>query len=246
MDALNSGTYGLNCLDLTIDISAQADVELTYWYKEYGDENHAEDGCFISDDGVKFHLVQSHNDGPETWTLFTVDIDAAAASLGLDPGSAFVIRFSQYDNSSLTSDGICIDDVRVDLPTGPDLSCSVTSLSAAAGGIAIFKLSPGVQYIGREYILLGSASGTSPGIPLQGGILPLNPGFFFNCVLNRLNTANFVHFNSRLGGAGEAYARLNTLGPINPMAIGMHFDFAFTTANPFDFQSGTVGIDVTP
>ena len=46
--------------------------------------------------------------------------------------------------------------------------------------------------------------------------------------------------------SGEAYAKMNTFGPINPLAVGMHFDFAYTTVNPYDFQSKTVGIDVLP
>ena len=58
MDCVVSGTYANNALDLAIDLTGQAGVELTYWYKEFGDEDHPEDGCFVSDDGVNFHLVQ--------------------------------------------------------------------------------------------------------------------------------------------------------------------------------------------
>ena len=247
MDCINSGTYALNTLDLNIDLTGQTDAVLTYWYKEYGDEDDPEDGCFISDDGINFYLVNSHNGGPSSWTMFTVDIGAAAASYGLTMGNTFVIRFSQYDNSPLTSDGICIDDVKVDRAEVPSLSCDVTGISASAGGVALFTLDAGTAYAGREYLLLGTASGTAPGISLPGGaILPLNPGFFFHCVRTHVNNANFVHFNGTLDAVGGAFARMDSRGPINPALVGKHLDFAYTTVGPYDFQSETVGIDITP
>ncbi len=246
MDTLNSGVYALNELDLAIDLSGLDNVELSYWYKEYGDEDHAEDGCFISDDGVNFHLVNSHNGGPTAWTEFKVDIDAAAVQLGLQLNSNFVIRFQQYDNSSLTSDGICIDDVKVDVAQLPSLMCDVTTMSAAVGGKAIFYLHAGTAHGGREYVLLGTASGTTPGQPLPGGaILPLNPGHFLRCVRQRLNSWHFVQFQYFLDANGSAAAMMDSLGPIDPLLVGRHLDFAFTTIWPFDFQSETVGIDIT-
>lgn len=245
MDTLSSGNYALNTLDLTIDLAGLDNVELTYWYKEFGDEDHAEDGCFISDDGVNFHLVNSHNNGPSSWTEFRVDIDAAAAQSGLQLNSNFVIRFQHYDNSSLTSDGICIDDVSVAASQLPSLMCDVASMSAAVGGKAIFYLHAGTQHGGREYVLLGSASGTAPGQPLPGGnLLPLNPGHFFRCVRQRLNSWNFVQFRYYLDANGSGAAMMDSLGPIDPLLIGRHLDFAFTTTWPFDFQSATVGIDI--
>jgi len=246
MDSLNSGSYALNLLDLSIDLAGQAEVELTYWYKEYGDENHAEDGCYISEDGIVFYQVISHNDGPSSWQKYSVNIGEAAAANGISLSSTFVIRFSQYDNSSLKSDGICLDDVRVDLPEIHTLSSDVKTLSASVGGAAVFHLNAGVAYAGREYVLLGSAFGTSPGITLPGGAnLPLNPGFFFNCVSSRINTVNFVRFNGYFDASGEADARMDSLGPVHPCAAGKRLDFAYTTVLPFDFQSEPVGIDIT-
>lgn len=247
MDCLNSGTYALNTLDLEIDLSGETQVDLSYWYKEFGDENHADDGLFISDDGVNFHQVRSHNDGPTAWTLFTIDLDEEAAALGLTLSKDFVIRFSQYDNSPLTSDGVCIDDVSVDYPAIPALHCDVGTLSAATGGVAVFTLHAGAANAGREYLLLGSNTGTSPGYVLpSGATLPLNPGLFFYCVRTHINTSNFVHFNGHFNVLGRAHAKMDSCGPGNPYSVGMHFDFAYTTVDPYDFQSNVVGIDVVP
>lgn len=247
MDCLVSGTYAYNMLDLAIDLSGQSQVELSYWYKEFGDENHAEDGCFISDDGVNFYQVLSHNDGPSDWTMFTVDIDQAAALLGLSLNGSFVIRFSHSDNSPLTSDGICIDDVKVDGASGPALTCDTASISAAAGGQAFFMLDAGVPNAGCEYALLGTASGTTPGQLLPGGgVLPLNPGLFMQCVRAHMNGSYLIDFHGYLDASGFAIAELNTNGPLAPILAGRHLDFAFTTVGPFDFQSETVGIDILP
>ncbi len=247
MDCINSGTYALNTLDLQIDLGGETQVELSYWYKEFGDENHVEDGLFISDDGINFHQVLSHNDGPTAWTRYVVDIDNEAAALGLTLSRDFVIRFSQYDNSPLTSDGVCIDDVSVDYPAIPVLECDVDTLSTSTGGVAVFTLHAGSAYAGREYLLLGSNTGTSPGVVLpSGATLPLNPGLFFYCVRTHINTANFVHFNGVFNSLGRSHAKMDSVGPGNPYAAGMHFDFAYTTVDPYDFQSNVVGIDIVP
>ncbi|MFH1038977.1 MAG: MBL fold metallo-hydrolase, partial [PVC group bacterium] len=48
LDADN-GTYSTAGLILTIDLSTQTDVDLSFQWREFADENHAQDGVFISD-----------------------------------------------------------------------------------------------------------------------------------------------------------------------------------------------------
>ena len=57
------------------------------------------------------------------------------------------------------------------------LSVDVNSISAQSGGIVQFMLKAGSVNQNRQYFLLGSVSGTSPGIHLPGGAatLQLNP-----------------------------------------------------------------------
>ena len=44
---------------------------------------------------------------------FTVDLDAAIAAHGLSYNSTFKIRFNQFDNYGITTDGIAIDDILI-------------------------------------------------------------------------------------------------------------------------------------
>ncbi|MFH1998640.1 MAG: hypothetical protein ABIK28_03120 [Planctomycetota bacterium] len=56
------------------------------------------------------------------------------------------------------------------------LSIDTNQLTAAAGGTILFNLDAGASHASRNYLILGSATGTSPGYPLPGGMatLPLN------------------------------------------------------------------------
>ena len=56
------------------------------------------------------------------------------------------------------------------------LLSDTTSISLTAGGVATFSLSAGPTFAGLPYLLMGSLSGTSPGIPINNDTtLPLNP-----------------------------------------------------------------------
>jgi len=112
MDVSSSGNYNTNDLTLLADLSAvSSDAELTYWYKEWNDEDHSADGVSISNDGITFTQARSHNGGSSSWTEYAVDLDDAAAAAGLTLDLPLYIRWTQYDNYILGSDGIAIDDI---------------------------------------------------------------------------------------------------------------------------------------
>jgi hypothetical protein len=54
------------------------------------------------------------------------------------------------------------------------LWASATEVSAANGGTVAFDLIPGTSHAGRNYVLAGSMSGTSPGFSFGGADIPLN------------------------------------------------------------------------
>ncbi len=119
-DARNEAT-------LTLDLRGREDVELSFWMKEVGDEDHAPpassfvggadfDGVAISADGVNWHEVQGLRtaDGISgIYQEFKVDLSAAAAARGLTLGAAFKIRFNHFDNYTYGTDGFAFDDIRV-------------------------------------------------------------------------------------------------------------------------------------
>ena len=71
------------------------------------------DGVAISQDGISWYEIQGLRNLPGTNTEFVVDLDAAAAAHGLAYNSTFRIRFNQYDDFSIPSDGIGIDDISI-------------------------------------------------------------------------------------------------------------------------------------
>lgn len=117
MDCSSNGTYSYNEAWLHLDLSGETDVELKFWWKEFGDETHAGDGIyFSSNDGASFVKVQDLNGSSysnQTWTSFNLDVDALASANGLTMSSTFIVKFQQYDNYRMTSDGFTFDDIEV-------------------------------------------------------------------------------------------------------------------------------------
>jgi M6 family metalloprotease-like protein len=132
-DTTRNGVYSLNELILTIDLTGESGLMLVFYHKEFLDEDHImsaffigsenSDGVAISDDGTSWHRVQGLTgpDGISTYyTPFVVDLDAAVASAGISYNSSFKIKFQQYDNYPIGSDGFAIDEILI---TAPVLSC---------------------------------------------------------------------------------------------------------------------------
>jgi len=118
-------------------------------------------------------------------------------------------------------------------------------LSEAMGGTVSFTLDGKASNAGRVYLLLGSITGTAPGMPLPGGqaILPLNWDLFTVLVLANLNSPAFQGFMSTLGSNGTAMAVFNTLGPM-PGTAGLTLSFAYCLNDPWDFVSNPVQVAI--
>jgi PKD repeat protein len=113
-DTTGNTTYNQNEALLHVDLSGQSNVDLAFWWKEWNDEDHTQDGVFFSDDGgSSFAKVHSLVGGTTTYQQIVLDVDQLAASNGLSLTGTFVIKFQQYDNYPISSDGFAIDDVSV-------------------------------------------------------------------------------------------------------------------------------------
>jgi hypothetical protein len=147
-----------------------------------------------------------------------------------------------YSGGGPDPDITFIDDVSIILD---DLYCDTYALSEKGGSIN-FSLGAGVANANRNYILLGSISGTTPGTPLPGGMvtLPLNWDIFTNLVITFANTPAFTNFMGPLDAGGNASASLN-VGPFSG-ATGLSMYFAYTLPFPYDFVSTPVKIDIVP
>ena len=87
-----------------------------------GDETHTQDGVYFSSNGgtsyVKVYSLNGGSYSDNTWRTFTLDVDALAAANGLALSSTFVVKFQQYDDYPIATDGFAFDDISVTVPAG--------------------------------------------------------------------------------------------------------------------------------
>ncbi|MEW6747161.1 MAG: right-handed parallel beta-helix repeat-containing protein [Planctomycetota bacterium] len=128
------------------------------------------------------------------------------------------------------------------------LEASPFELSAGLGGSVNLYLNTGTPWGGRPYLVLGSVSGTAPGIPLPGGlcVLPLQWDIFTGLVIKFANTPPFTGFRSTLDPGGSGMARFDSLGPMPPETVGLTFGFAFALTGAWDLASNPIGVIIGP
>ncbi|HVX60745.1 MAG TPA: pre-peptidase C-terminal domain-containing protein, partial [Pirellulales bacterium] len=155
MDSSAVGQYALNEAVYTVDLNGILDAGLTFRHISYNDETHSlpadfvghynGDGVAISDDGIHWRTILSAPTNG-TWMSTTVDLAAAAAAAGMTLGSNFKIKFQQYDDSPISSDGRGYDDItitapqdvyRFDLAAGDTATLQATPSSGGAVGLTL-------------------------------------------------------------------------------------------------------------
>jgi len=134
--------------------------------------------------------------------------------------------------------------------SSPTLDADKYTISASLGGAVNFHLDVGHHnsYGGeRYYLLLGSLSGTEPGIPLPGGVaaLPLVWDSFTDRVLGGLNSSKYQNFLGTYDQYGEAVATMNT-SPLDPKHVGKRIYFAFCSDDPFNLVSNPIVVEIVP
>jgi hypothetical protein len=139
-------------------------------------------------------------------------------------------------------------DVGADEFTGlHPLEATVFEISAATGGTVHFALAGDTMNAGRNYLLLGSVSGTAPGTDLPGGLetLRVNMDWFTDLELLLLGTPIFQDFLGTMDVWGNAAAQLN-VPPLPPFTAGITMHYAYCCNSPFDFVSNPVAIEIVP
>ncbi len=122
-DNTNGSSYAQNEAWLNLNLAGQGDVDLTFWWKEFSDETHTQDGVYFSDnDGASFVKVRDLTGGSSTYQQIALDVDALASANGLSLTGTFVVKFQQYDNYGLTTDGMTFDDIEVTSNDAPPVA----------------------------------------------------------------------------------------------------------------------------
>ncbi len=126
------------------------------------------------------------------------------------------------------------------------LTADASTISGIDGATVQFDYVGPEAVPGREYLLLMSLSGTSPGIDRPFLHIPLNfDGMFLATYLYR-NTGHFVNTWGTLAPDGTGFSQLvANPGSLSPF-VGTTIDCAMVTLNPMDFASNpwTLTVDL--
>ena len=139
------------------------------------------------------------------WTPQDLDVSALA-----DDQAAVHLRFELQSDGGLQFGGWNIDDLKlltVSPGTVPPLVASAVHVSAAQGGSVALSLDAGPGFAGRTYLVLMSASGSTPATPVGSVQLPLVFDPVTNIGISLLNTPICVGFLGALSAQGRPRPR---------------------------------------
>jgi hypothetical protein len=184
------------------------------------------ENSFVSQDPDHAYVFERSGSGTWTEVAMLIGADTALADFFGTPvalsGDRTVVGAGFDDDLGFFSGSAYLFDVE-------PLSSSVTQISLASGGSQPLSLDAGHLHAGENYWLLGSMSGTSPGIPLPGGLLlPLNPDRYFTRTLERPNLPPLANSKGTLNASGHADAAFTTV-PLDVNLAGLTVHHAFVT-----------------
>ena len=112
------------------------------------------------------------------------------------------------------------------LQTSP-LFAAPPSISLAAGGTQTLTLNAGSDNAGRFYFVLGTLSGTTPGIVIDGFVVPLNVDAYTFQSLLAPNAPPFGNTLGLLDANGQATATVTLPPGLSPAFAGLRADHAY-------------------
>ena len=174
MDASVNMSNSLNELVLTVDLAGKRGVTLEFWHRQFGDERQLMgssfsgrqnvDGVAMSTNGVHWVKVQgltAAEGGSNTYGRFEVALDPIAAAYGLAYTSTFQIKFQQYDNYPIPSDGFAFDDISLFARQGNLCFGQAVYEVSETGGVAVVSIERVNGSLGTVSVHCATADGTA-------------------------------------------------------------------------------------
>ncbi len=135
-------------------------------------------------------------------------------------------------------------DVEIQVDPLVELHSQRTTISASAGGTVPLVVNLGAASTGSPYLLLGTSSGTGPGLVIAGVSYPLNFDPFMRWSLNAAGLPPFVATIGALDASGRAQATFVAApGQLTPF-VGRRIDWA-AGITP-SHATNVAGFDVLP
>ena len=172
--------------------------------------------------------VGRSSDGGQTWNNFRasdVGWNHLTTEFGSFIGDYIDVEASDRDILPFWVDGRAnnTQDVYADR-MNLALSTDVNQIPAGVGGSAQIDVNVGPNFAGLTYLVVAGASGTSPGILLNGVDIPLNPDVVTDISQILANSSIFQNNVGTLDSTGSATVGFDTLGP-RPFLAGMTWNW---------------------
>ena len=227
--------------DLSRSGEAVVSFYLWFYHTDYGGQQPLE-LQITNTGGGPWTKVEDITHSP-SWVYRTIKVSDYVA-----PTSDVMIRLVVSDNPNDDIVEALLDDFEAaTMDFDPTLWADAYSIPVSVGSVIDFTLGAGPANANRPYMLLGSVSGTSPGVPLPGGaVLPIKWDILTHIILSSLGSPVFANFTGNLDAEGEAVATLDTYGPLDPALAGITVYFAYMLApSPF-YASNFVPVTLDP
>jgi hypothetical protein len=134
--------------------------------------------------------------------------------------------------------------------TCPSLTADREAVSLLFGGTQTLALDAGAAHASEIHLLLGSATGISPGLSGGGLHLPLNYDLYMDLTLNLPNTLPLGNSLGVLDGSGRATSTFSLPPGFIPTLAGATLHHAFIALDPVTlagtFASNAVPVRLTP
>lgn len=217
MDDGTSGGYSQTEARLRLNLSGQTQVNLSFWWKDFGDETHTQDGIYFSSNGgtsyVKVYSLNPGSYSNNVWRQVTLDLDALAAANGLTLTSTFVVKFQQYDDYPITTDGMAFDDIAVTIAAGGGSAITAETEPNNTSGTANGPVGTGVAVSGAissssddDYFYFDVATAGNINISLSiGGSADLD-WFLYNSSMTQV-ARGYTTANPEVGNYNAAVGR---------------------------------------
>ena len=158
MDRFPDGADNLNEAVWTLDLSGVPSPFLNFYHAEWNDEESAlpttftgsanGDGVSMSEDGITWHRIYNpSSQSAGVWQQINIDLAVAASNAGIRLGSSFRLKFQQFDNFPLSTDGRGYDEISITAPGGFEdwYSFELADGRSATLGVAGFDASASVS-----------------------------------------------------------------------------------------------------
>lgn len=154
--------------------------------------------------------------------------------------------FSQIDVLGAGSDALYFDNFRVrERVAAHGLTVDQPRLPIGRRSVVAFALAGGSSLANRAYLVAGSLSGTTPGLPLGLVTLPLNFDGFTGLIVANAGGPSLPGFVGTTSAAGDAFAGFDTGIAVPAGLLGLTLDFAWLTLGPADAVSEPCRLHVT-